>query len=111
MQAADDFLRVIEEASLSAYAEATGKTREELAALMAAESFWTAQEAIANGFADKILPPKQLATMCGPQLSRCLEASNEATSNMIRAAIAADEDTTKERAEILRYLESVGRRG
>lgn len=111
MQAADNFLRVIEEATLSAYAAASGKAREELAQLMAAETFWTAQEAITNGFADAILPPKQLATMCGPQLSSCVAASNEATGNMIRAALAADEDTTKERAEILRYLESVGRRG
>lgn len=108
LQAADDFLRVLEEAVLSVYAEGSGKSREELMKLMDKESFFSAQEAVNQGFADDVLPAQQSAMMYAPQLSRCVTASNEATMSMIRAALQAEEDNHQEREEILRYLESVG---
>lgn len=105
LQRAQDFLRVIEDAALAAYVEATGKNQEDLRALMDAETWWNAQEAIANGFADSVLPAQQSALMCAPYAS----ASNEATSNMIQAAIAAEQDTEVERNQIIAYLESIKR--
>lgn len=108
MQAADDFLRVLEESALSIYAAGSGKSRDELMQLMDKETFYTAQEAVQNGFADDVLPAQQSAMMYAPQLSRVVTASNEATMAMIHAALKADEDNQREREEILRYLESVG---
>lgn len=105
MQRAQEFLRVIEDAALAAYVEATGKTQEDLRALMDAETWWNAQESIDNGFADGVLPAQQSALMCAPYAF----ASSEATSNMIQAAIAAEQDTEVERSKIIAYLESIKR--
>jgi ATP-dependent protease ClpP protease subunit len=49
-----DVLDKIRDSLLDVYAEKTGKTKDELAALLDAETWFTAEEAVSNGFAHEI---------------------------------------------------------
>lgn len=53
---AADMLDTFESALLETYLARTGKTADDLTALLADETFMTAKEAVANGFADRVLP-------------------------------------------------------
>lgn len=57
---ADDMDKV-DESIVAAYEERTGKTKEEILAIMEAETWMTAQEAVDSGFADEIEETKQIA--------------------------------------------------
>lgn len=83
-----------------------------LAALMDAETIYTAQEAIAAGWADGLLPAAEAAGAGGVSLKGALAASMTATEDMVRAALAekANADQHRERAEILRWAESMKRK-
>ncbi len=50
-----DVLRTVSEGMIAAYTTKTGKTRDEIAALLAGETYMNAQEAVDEGFADGIL--------------------------------------------------------
>ncbi|MYM25773.1 Clp protease ClpP [Duganella sp. FT135W] len=49
-----ELLAKIDESIIDDYEKKTGKTRDEIAAWMAAETWFTAEEAVTNGFADKV---------------------------------------------------------
>lgn len=53
-----DVLDTFESALLETYQARTGKTADELKTMLAAETFMTAKEAVANGFADRVIPLK-----------------------------------------------------
>lgn len=48
-------LAVIKNSIVNSYAMKTGKTTEEIAAIMDAETWYTGEEAVANGFADELM--------------------------------------------------------
>lgn len=62
MQQASDQLKVWTQALIETYVARTGKTAEEVAALMDAETFMTAQDAVDGGFADVVLPIERAAS-------------------------------------------------
>lgn len=53
-----DVLDTFESALLETYQARTGKTADELKTMLADETFMTAKEAVANGFADRVIPLK-----------------------------------------------------
>ncbi len=64
------------EALAAAYADKTGKSKEDILALMADETWYTAEQAVQEGFIDKIMfadeqmpsQPVRLAASCSPDL-------------------------------------------
>lgn len=60
MDKASEVLKVANRAIASAYTAKTGKSEEELLALMDAETWMTAEEAVEHGFIDKIAESKNL---------------------------------------------------
>lgn len=58
---ASDALNKMRDVIASAYEQRTGKTQDAVLALMAAETWYTAQEAVDNGFADAITDPVSVA--------------------------------------------------
>lgn len=67
----DDFRKMaddmdkIDESIISTYESKTNKTKEEIKCLMEAETWFTAEEAVKNGFADEIEEEKQVAASIG----------------------------------------------
>jgi len=55
---AADCLSKLKESMVTAYASKTGKTRDEVLAIMAAETWVNAKEALANGYVSRITPPQ-----------------------------------------------------
>ena len=112
MDKAERFLSALKEAVIAAYQEASGMDADTLAALMDAETIYTAQEAIAAGWADGLLPAAEAVGAGGVSLKGALAASMTATEDMVRAALAekANADQHRERAEILRWAESMKRK-
>lgn len=60
LEAALDALRVCRENVLDTYEKKTGRSREEVAAWMDDTSWWTAKEAMANGFVDEVADGERL---------------------------------------------------
>lgn len=56
LRASADMLDKINTSLVSTYAKRSGKTDEDVTALLAAETWYTAAEAVAAGFADKVTP-------------------------------------------------------
>lgn len=56
-----ELLDKVESALISSYTKKTGKTPEEIAALLSATTWLTAEEAVAGGFADQIAAPLKMA--------------------------------------------------
>lgn len=112
MDKAERFLSALKKAVIAAYQEASGMDADTLAALMDAETIYTAQEAIAAGWADGLLPAAEAVGAGGVSLKGALAASMTATEDMVRAALAekANADQHRERAEILRWAESMKRK-
>lgn len=105
MDRAVKYLEALKAGVLRIYAEASGLSEEELSRMMDDEVVMTAEGAINMGFADGILGvDAQNTTMRG-----YAQASMEATTKSIQAAIRAVED--KERAEIIRYLQDDQKKG
>lgn len=100
------FLRSIKGAVLAAYVEGTGLDEETLSTMMTAETMMTAQEAIENGFADRVIDRGEMDAVSAELKRSVMAASREATMKMLHtAAKAADED--RERQEILEHLQSI----
>lgn len=78
-------LEKLETVMIPAYAEKTGKTTEEIAAMLAAETWMSGSECVEMGFADKVLSP--VKAMAQIQSKRLEEFNNMPTSikNMITA--------------------------
>ncbi len=90
-----DVLDVIGEGLLNAYQKRTGKTRDELLAMLEAETYMSAQTCIDQGFADGILweAPQQPADPKAKQPAAMMQAKNhnrQAVMAMLAAHGAAD---------------------
>ncbi|MCF7753364.1 Clp protease ClpP [Paenibacillus xylanexedens] len=82
-------LNSVDEGILNAYEAKTGKNREELIALMDGETFFSAQEAVANGFADEIMfahTEKVVASVASALLPS--ELINKIKTKLIKANLA-----------------------
>ena len=55
LEAMANTLRVVKDGLLNGYESRTGKSREELSAMLDAETWMTAQQAVENGFADEVI--------------------------------------------------------
>ncbi|MBB3132113.1 ATP-dependent Clp endopeptidase proteolytic subunit ClpP [Paenibacillus rhizosphaerae] len=78
-------LNSVDEGMVNAYEHKTGKSREELLALMDVETFLNAQQALENGFADEIMfaqTEKVAASAAAPLFSS--EVMNKIKSKLIR---------------------------
>lgn len=62
-----DVLDTVSAAYRKTYAARTGKTEDEIAALMAAETWFTAKEAVAAGFADEITEARPARALAGAE--------------------------------------------
>ena len=62
MRATADLLEKVEGTIVADYVAKTGKTSEEIVALMDAETWFTGDEAVANGFADRTTAPDPAAS-------------------------------------------------
>ncbi|ELW7390627.1 Clp protease ClpP [Yersinia enterocolitica] len=79
-----DLLDKVEETLIPGYASKTGKTPEELAAMLEAETWMNGAECLKHGFADELIAPIQAMARIE---SKCIEDMNmpEALKNMIMA--------------------------
>ncbi|HII3673171.1 TPA: ClpP-like prohead protease/major capsid protein fusion protein [Yersinia enterocolitica] len=79
-----DLLDKVEETLIPAYASKTGKTPEELAAMLESETWMNGTECLKHGFADELIAPIQAMARIE---SKCIEDMNmpEALKNMIMA--------------------------
>ena len=86
---------------VSGYAAKSGRTPEEVSALMAAETWFDASDAVAQGFADRLIEPVRIAATfdigrfrnAPPVLVEAIEAEPEPDSESDGGDIEADEDT------------------
>jgi ATP-dependent protease ClpP protease subunit len=62
-----DVLDLVSGAYRKTYAAKTGKPEEEIAALMAADTWFTAEQAVAQGFATETAPPVEVRAMALPE--------------------------------------------
>ncbi|MBK9515334.1 MAG: Clp protease ClpP [Flavobacteriales bacterium] len=56
-----DTTKMIDDRQVEVFASRTGKKRDKVRAWLAAETFFTAEEAVANGFADEVIPAMKMA--------------------------------------------------
>jgi ATP-dependent Clp protease protease subunit len=59
-----DILDKMEPALVNAYAKRSGKTDEDIRAMLAAETWLTADEALAAGFVDEVIDPIEISNSC-----------------------------------------------
>jgi len=65
-----DVLDLHAEAMVSGYAEKSGKPRAEILKIMKAETWLTAEEAVAAGFADEVIAPAEMAALARFDLTK-----------------------------------------
>ena len=85
-------LREIGEGLIAAYTTKTGKSRDEIADMLAAETYMNAEQAVREGFADGILYEEAQAPAQQPQQAMMMQARRygpAAICAMVRAADAA----------------------
>ncbi len=70
LRAIADDLDKIRESMIAVYAERSGKDHDEIVAILDAETWYTAEEAVAAGFADKVGDAKQVAALDKEVLGR-----------------------------------------
>jgi ATP-dependent Clp protease protease subunit len=90
MQATADTLRKFDSILVDQYAARTGQDKQKIADMMAAETWMTAQEAIDNGFADKISTPlKQAVKPAAIADGRYQHTPRDLVADVPEAGIAA----------------------
>ena len=89
-----DLLQKVELSIITDYTQKTGKTDAEIAALMDAETWMTAQEALANGFIDSVTNPKSkpsnswnLAAFRNAPAHAPAPSQTQANANRLRLAL------------------------
>ncbi|WP_145156195.1 ClpP-like prohead protease/major capsid protein fusion protein [Pseudomonas oryzihabitans] len=78
-----DLLDKVEGTLMGAYTAKTGKTAEELAPMLAAETWMNGEEAVAAGFADELLEPLQAAAALTSQRLQDYANMPEALRNLL----------------------------
>ena len=101
MRAMAEALDKVKGSLVSGYAAKSGRTPEEVSALMAAETWFDAADAVAQGFADRLIEPVRIAARfdigrfrnAPPVLVEAVEAEPEADDAADGAEVEANEDT------------------
>lgn len=101
MRAMAEALDKVKGSLVSGYAAKSGRTPEEVSALMSAETWFDAADAVAQGFADRLIEPVRIAARfdigrfrnAPPVLVEAIEAEPEPDSESDGGEIEADEDT------------------
>jgi len=101
MRAMAEALDKVKGSLVSGYAAKSGRTPEEVSALMAAETWLDAADAVAQGFADRLIEPVRIAARfdigrfrnAPPDLVEAIEAEPEPNAECDGREIEADEDT------------------
>jgi ATP-dependent protease ClpP protease subunit len=85
-------LETVSAAYRRTYAARSGKTEDEVAALMAAETWFTADQALAAGFADEVIPARAVAAIAGAEaaLRRFINIPAAAAALLKESNIMAD---------------------
>ncbi|KAA8750106.1 head maturation protease, ClpP-related [Paenibacillus sp. UASWS1643] len=88
MDQAGQMLDSVDEGIINAYEQKTGKSREEIMGLMKKETFFNAQEAVANGLADEVMfaqTEKVAASFAAPLFSN--EVMDKIKNKLIQAKL------------------------
>ena len=101
MRAMAEALDKVKGSLVSGYAAKSGRTPEDVSALMAAETWFDASDAVAQGFADRLIEPIRIAARfdigrfrnAPPDLVEAIEAEPEPNAESDGREIEADEDT------------------
>ncbi|WP_162784750.1 head maturation protease, ClpP-related [Paracoccus suum] len=101
MRAMAEALDKVKGSLVSGYAAKSGRTTEEVSALMAAETWFDASDAVAQGFADRLIEPVRIAANfdigrfrnAPPVLVKTVEAEPETDDAADGAEFEAKEDT------------------
>jgi ATP-dependent Clp protease protease subunit len=101
MRAMAEALDKVKGSLVSGYAAKSGRTPEEVSALMAAETWFDASDAVAQGFADRLIEPVRIAANfdigrfrnAPPVLVEAVEADQDSDDAADGVEIEADEDT------------------
>lgn len=101
MRAMAEALDKVKGSLVSGYAAKSGRTPEEVSALMAAETWFDASDAVAQGFADRLIEPVRIAANfdigrfrnAPPVLVEQVEADQDSDDAADCVEIEADEDT------------------
>ena len=101
MRAMAEALDKVKGSLVSGYAAKSGRTPEEVSALMAAETWFDASDAVAQGFADRLIEPVSIAANfdigrfrnAPPVLVEQVEADQDSDDAADCVEIEADEDT------------------
>ncbi|MGR3392823.1 head maturation protease, ClpP-related [Sagittula sp.] len=101
MRAMAEALDKVKGSLVSGYAAKSGRTPEEVSALMAAETWFDAGDAVAQGFADRLIEPVRIAANfdigrfrnAPPVLVEQVEADQDSDDAADCVEIEADEDT------------------
>jgi ATP-dependent Clp protease protease subunit len=100
MRAMAEALDKVKGSLVSGYAAKSGRTPEEVSALMAAETWFDASDAVAQGFADRLIEPVRIAARfdigrfrnAPPVLVEAVEADQDSDDAADGVEIEADED-------------------
>ena len=101
MRAMAEALDKVKGSLVSGYAAKSGRTPEEVSALMAAETWFDASDAVAQGFADRLIEPVRIAANfdigrfrnAPPVLVEAVETDQDSDDAADGVEIEADEDT------------------
>jgi ATP-dependent protease ClpP protease subunit len=101
MRAMAEALDKVKGSLVSGYAAKSGRTPEEVSALMAAETWFDASDAVAQGFADRLIEPVRIAANfdiarfrnAPPVLVEAVETDQDSDDAADDIEIEADEDT------------------
>jgi len=97
-----EVLSDIEKSLLPIYTARTGKSEEEVQALLDAETWMTAEEAVAEGFADEVIEAKKasysdaIKNLVSGQFAYSMSATQESMKNLIDKIKASDEEEEEE---------------
>ena len=99
-----DTTKMIDDRQVEVFASRTGKKRDKVRAWLAAETFFTAEEAVANGFADEVIPAMKMAASLNnmkpmSEVIKDGEKPEEAVVNVVIDTTAAQEAIDKATAE------------
>ncbi len=79
-----DLLDKVESVLIPAYADKTGKSRDDIAALLADETWLSGAECLAQGFADQVIPPLQAMACIQSQRIEEFEKMPDTIRNMVK---------------------------
>ncbi len=103
------YLQAVKRAVLAAYTEATGKPEDDLAELMDQETCYSAEEAVAAGWADGLLPAASGQTVSLHEARQVLMQAEEQAARCRQTGAAGGENPLehKERAEAARWAQAL----